>query len=431
MLRFRTHAVGIVADVEKAFHHIELHESDRDFLRWLWLKDPTDPESEFIVYRFRVVPFGAKSSPFILNSTVIHHLQKESSPIAIDMQRSIFVDNIISGCDSREKAIEYYQVANEIMERAGLPLQAWGFSDVTIENQLKSGGRFDPCTTSKTLGLLWNRTEDSLNIQPVNFLTFCPEQATHRDVLRGVASLYDPLGFYTPLHTRGKILLQDLHKEKSTLDQQLSATNRDRWMEIVISITKAVDSRFMSVHRPYFNSIDAIRELHIFCDASRRAYGAVAYFLHDNKVSFVMSKSKISPIKDQTREGERDLSIPEAELMAAYIGTLLAETIIKALEPLGIKLRTFLWSDNQIVHFWISKTDGHPRPFITNRVKSIREFNRLRAATWKYVPTDQNPADILSRGASLKEFQASTLWKTGPTSKDEPQELANVVRKSI
>lgn len=58
-----------------------------------------------------------------------------------------------------------------------------------------------------------------------------------------------------------------------------------------------------------------------------------------------------------------------------------------------------------MVLFWISKPDGHPRPFITNRVKDIRVFNHKRAATWKYVPTNQNPADILSRGAFLKEFE--------------------------
>jgi hypothetical protein len=33
LIRFRVHAIGIVADVEKAFHHIELQESDRDYLR--------------------------------------------------------------------------------------------------------------------------------------------------------------------------------------------------------------------------------------------------------------------------------------------------------------------------------------------------------------------------------------------------------------
>ena len=157
-----------------------------DFLIWLWLKDPSNPyESEFVVYRFRVVPFGAKSSPFILNSIVIRHLQKDFSSITANVQRNIFVDNIISGCDSREKALVYYNQANEIMERTGLPLQAWGFSDATIEDELKTCGRLDKCEISKTLGFLWNRIDDSLSIQKVNLLTFCFEVATPRDVLRG------------------------------------------------------------------------------------------------------------------------------------------------------------------------------------------------------------------------------------------------------
>jgi hypothetical protein len=43
-----------------------------------------------------------------------------------------------------------------------------------------------------------------------------------------------------------------------------------------------------------------------------------------------MAKSRITPIKDSQREGEREISIPEAELMAAYLGTLLATNIIAA-----------------------------------------------------------------------------------------------------
>lgn len=164
------------------------------------MKDPKDPESEFVVYRFRVVPFGAKSSPFILNSTVIHHLQQEFSATAVDMQRSIFVD-IISGCETREQAIDYFKTANQMMNRAGLPLKSWGFSDATIETQLQSEGRFDQNNISKTSVLVWNRSEDTLNVQPANLLVFCSETSTFRDVLRGVASLYDPSGFYAPLLT--------------------------------------------------------------------------------------------------------------------------------------------------------------------------------------------------------------------------------------
>lgn len=94
-----------------------------------------------------------------------------------------------------------------------------------------------------------------------------------------------------------------------------------------------------------------------------------------------MAKSKINPKKEDSIECERELSIPEAELMAAYIGTLVAETIVVALEPLGIRIQVFFWSDSQIVIFWVSKPESHPRSFITNRFKKIRESTRLKAAT--------------------------------------------------
>ena len=37
-------------------------------LIFLWLSNPEDPESEFDTYHFKVVPFGATSSPFMLNA---------------------------------------------------------------------------------------------------------------------------------------------------------------------------------------------------------------------------------------------------------------------------------------------------------------------------------------------------------------------------
>jgi hypothetical protein len=56
-----------------------------------------------------------------------------------------------------------------------------------------------------------------------------------------------------------------------------------------------------------------------------------------------MAKPKVNPKKEATKEGERELSIPEAELMAAYIGTLIAETIIDALEPLRYFVLRFFY----------------------------------------------------------------------------------------
>jgi hypothetical protein len=39
VLHFRVHRVGISSDIEKAFHRVLLHESNRDFVRFLWLSD--------------------------------------------------------------------------------------------------------------------------------------------------------------------------------------------------------------------------------------------------------------------------------------------------------------------------------------------------------------------------------------------------------
>ena len=75
LVRFRYHQYGISTDIEKAFLHVRLHPDDRDYTRFFWLTDPTDVSSQFSVYRFKVVPFGATSSPFMLNAVLDHHLQ--------------------------------------------------------------------------------------------------------------------------------------------------------------------------------------------------------------------------------------------------------------------------------------------------------------------------------------------------------------------
>ena len=46
LMRFRINRVALIADVEKAFHQVELQPEDRDVTRFLWLKDATKPTLE-------------------------------------------------------------------------------------------------------------------------------------------------------------------------------------------------------------------------------------------------------------------------------------------------------------------------------------------------------------------------------------------------
>jgi len=89
MLRFRTFTYGLSTDNEKAFLHVGLDDSDRDFTRFFLLSNTEDPEGEFQVFRFKTVLFRSARSPFMLNATLHHHLNNYNTPVAEDMKENL------------------------------------------------------------------------------------------------------------------------------------------------------------------------------------------------------------------------------------------------------------------------------------------------------------------------------------------------------
>jgi len=133
LIRFRVHKYGFSTDIEKAFLHVNLDESDRDFTRFLWLSDHKDPNSKLQVYRFKVVLFGSVSSPFMLYAALSYHLSNNQSPVSQDMQSNLYVDNVISGCQSEEAAVKYYRSARTIMAKAKFNLRSWASNSTQLQ----------------------------------------------------------------------------------------------------------------------------------------------------------------------------------------------------------------------------------------------------------------------------------------------------------
>ena len=102
----------------------------------------------------------------------------------------------------------------------------------------------------------------------------------------------------------------------------------------------------ISLNRWYgFQHIDKMKvELNIFCDASAQAYRVVAYFVfsinHIKKnCSFVLSMSRLSPLKDQGL-----ITIPRLELQAAVLAVRLKN---KILDEIDIKIDSIrFWTDS-------------------------------------------------------------------------------------
>ena len=65
-------------------------------------------------------------------------------------------------------------------------------------------------------------------------------------------------------------------------------------------------------------------DLHIFVDASLKAYGAVAYIHQGNNTSIILLKTSVSPHKT--------LTLPKLELSAAVIGARLGNLVVKSFQ---------------------------------------------------------------------------------------------------
>ena len=100
--------------------------------------------------------------------------------------------------------------------------------------------------------------------------------------------------------------------------------------------------------------------------------------------------------------------------------------LVKALEYVSAILKfpihkTFAWTDSTAVLGWLHTTPHRLRTFVANRVS--RAIESLPPDRWRHVPTDNNPADVASRGATPSQLIKHTLWWSGPTWLHKPPHL--------
>lgn len=135
-------------------------------------------------------------------------------------------------------------------------------------------------------------------------------------MLSTIFSIYDPLFIATPALIRAKRIFQTACAEKLDLDELLPdhlLTPWFHWKEEIVNIEN------YHVQRCYKSSGKIVKttQLHIFCDGSEVAYGAVAYLRFeyangDVEATIVTSKSRLTPLNRSSMK-----TIPRIELNSA------------------------------------------------------------------------------------------------------------------
>ena len=281
LTRNRFRPVAIAGDLKQAFLQVRVRRVDRDALRFHWLKDLNTKQVE--VVRFTRVLFGLALSPFRLAAVIKEHLQNcklLNEKIVEEIERSLYVDYLISGGETIDAALQVKQSAKSVFNEATFELHKWHSNARELEAEATKPEDEDESYAkqqlgvktgeSKLLGVPWNKETDEIQ---VNFPASTAE-LTKRGILGRIAQIYDPLGLVSPVTLAGKVLYRDACDLRIAWDILLPRDLKQKWLKWEGNPPKqATVPRSLAAYQEKILSID----LYGIGDASGTGVSAAVY----------------------------------------------------------------------------------------------------------------------------------------------------------
>ncbi|XP_015124513.1 uncharacterized protein LOC107046416 [Diachasma alloeum] len=223
--------------------------------------------------------------------------------------------------------------------------------------------------TIKALGLHWDSKNDSIvyTVHPIPLI----KKVTKRIVSSDLTKMFDPLGLVGPVIMKGKLIMQQLWKEKLGWDDPVPISINTEWKAYLEQLPLLNNTQF---RRKTILANATEIQLHGFCDASDKGYEAYGYlrtpYTNETQTYLLCAKSRVAPIN-------KEATIPRLELRFTLLLAELIDTI---------------------------------KNTITQRIDQ-----------WRHVRTDDNPADDISKGCTPEEFTDDIKWKQGPMWLNTPE----------
>ncbi|GFW65450.1 integrase catalytic domain-containing protein [Trichonephila clavipes] len=288
----------------------------------------------------------------------------------------MYVDDSITGQDTREEALFMSRHAKNIMKEAGMEMRKWISNDTVLMAQWVTEG-FDthPMDASirlgtkktKVLGMAWQTLDDCLTL--------------------------DTKGTLDKKISWDEILPPKLKEKWLIWCKELPLLDHFRIPRLVLDSTK--------------DGVSDLIEIHTFCDASKLAYEAAAYVKvrkqNEVLVNLITSKTRVAPLKAVT--------LHRIELLEALIAARLSSRVQKIIRKKK-ECKVFYWTDSEIVLFWIKGSSKRCKQFVANRVQEISKLTD--PDSWFHCSGQDNPSDFLSRGISVDTLISNNKWWNGP-----------------
>ncbi|KAG1651579.1 hypothetical protein GQR58_026910 [Nymphon striatum] len=235
LLRFRQERIAFSADIKGMFHQFYVHKEHRNLLRFLW--SPKEFSDEIYEYRMKVHLFGATSSPgcanFGLRKAADDGEEQYGKAAADFVRRNFYVDDGLKSVSTVSEAILLIRNSQNLCQNAGLKLHKFLCNNEHVLEAIPEKDRSNKIENelhnlrqlAAVLGMHWCTISDCFKLD----INLKEKPTTRRGILSYISSIYDPLGFVAPVTLKGKIILQELCRQKIDWDEPIPLDLETQW----------------------------------------------------------------------------------------------------------------------------------------------------------------------------------------------------------
>lgn len=235
IIRFRTHRIGITADIRKMYLQVGIIERQWDIQRIVWRENSQDDVKD---YWLTAVTFGMASAPHCAVRAMIQCARDQQDKFqraARAIERDFYMDDCATGADSEEEARTLCAEMTQQLSNGSFVLDKWHSNGTKVvpESAMQTSeavelGEFHDTTI---LGLRWLPATDELTFK---FRPQPPEEEqkmTKRDILSQIAQLFDPNGYLGPVIVAAKIIMQRIWKPQIGWNSRVPDEIGHDWMQ--------------------------------------------------------------------------------------------------------------------------------------------------------------------------------------------------------
>ena len=431
LVQLRTHRAAWSTDIRKLYNMLHLNDSALPYSLFLFensLSEETKPETWVMQRAWYGVASTGNQAGVALER--LAEINQDTFPLATaPLLRHKYVDDVVSGANSKKEREDQIQQTAECLATAGFSMKFVARSGEPPPSDASTDGLTVGC-----LGLSWNTEADKLApaLQSMNLKKKIRGQKaapdrdlSHADGLRAalqdglitragvlsrVAEFFDPAGWWEPLRLQMKLSLQDLNPLdwSDTVPDEYHET----WIQHFMSLENA---KTLSMPRCILpEESDPAWKLRLICvaDAAEGAGGTAIYAgikLPDGSYTcdLLLAKSRLM-----------SHSVPRNELEAILLA---AEAALLVRKALGDRVEdVFFFTDSVVAMCWVLNTRKRLRMFVYNRVQSIRAAIRQVADGLETVPLyhiegTQNVADMVTKPRKItnSDLEPGSPWMNG------------------